>query len=117
MKRASALNLKNRLLVFSMLLAVLLATTGTALAGQWLFDPPIPGTPYHLWLPEGAAYSIRTEVKNNGMVKYVTWVRFDCEEGEYEAGINESETEPGNWIQHDEKRCGESIEFEGRYKP
>lgn len=117
MHRTATHTLKSRLLIVSMLLVVLLAMTGTALAGPWLFDPPIPGTPYHLWLPVGAEYSIRTEVKPNGMVNYATRVLFDCEEGEYEAGINESETEPGDWIQHDEKRCGESIEFKGHYRP
>ena len=117
MKHTQALTFRNRLLIFSVVLLTLLAMTGTALAGPWLFDPPIPGTPYHLWIPEGTEYRIDTRINDDGEVRFRVSVRYECDEGTYEAGINESATEPGDFLFYDTEECGDTITFRGRYNP
>ncbi len=104
------------LLVFS----VALATFSSAYAAFWM-DPPIDGTPYHVWVEEGAIFEITTNELGNGDIRFkVDVIQYECDEetGTYGAGINFSEKKPsedGEWIYHDTAICGKKIKFQGVY--
>lgn len=95
-------------------LSFLLMTYGTVLAaGAAWDDPVIPGTSLHVWVPEGAQVKIKTK-QHDDEVKFRVTVRYECDTGTYEAGINESDDKPGNWLWHDTAECGKKIKFDGK---
>ena len=104
------------LLVFS----VALATFSSAYAAFWM-DPPIDGTPYHVWVEEPAILNITVTELGNGDIRFkVDVIQYECDEetGTYSAGINKSASAPSpddKWIYHDTAICGKKIKFQGVY--
>ncbi|MBI4769037.1 MAG: hypothetical protein HY784_01135 [Chloroflexi bacterium] len=111
---------RTRALLVGLILIFSLSLTGLASAGTYWYDPAIPGTPLHVWLPDGSEYEIESEVKHDGTVKYKVEIEFEAEDGcvgSYEAGINASESAPGDWIDYKSADCGDEIKFKGKYTP
>lgn len=110
----SATKIKSTI-VLSVVTLLLVSTTGLASAGYGIWiDPPIDGTPLHLWFnPEnGSDYKITTHERDGG-VAFRTRVRNRSCEGQFEAGINASAVQPGDWNMHEFADCGNEIEFTG----
>lgn len=82
-------------------------------AGWGWEDPAIEGTPLHVWGPDGAEFEIWTWSLPHDRVLYYASVTFSCDEGSFEAGINQDETAPGDWLHYDQAACGHTAHFHG----
>ncbi len=111
----------SRTIILSLLVGtVALTTFSSAFAAFWM-DPPIDGTPYHVWVEDPAILNITVTELGNGDIRFkVDVIQYECDEetGTYGAGINFSEKKPskdGEWIYHDTAKCGKKIKFQGVY--
>jgi hypothetical protein len=102
------------LLVFS----VALATFSSAYAAFWM-DPPIPDTPYHVWVEPNAILNITVNELGNGDIRFkVDVIQYECDGETYGVGINESTIAPPDetaWIYHETATCGKKIKIQGVY--
>ena len=111
----------SRTIILSLLVGtVALTTFSSAFAAFWM-DPPIDGTPYHVWVEDAAILNITVTELGNGDIRFkVDVIQYECDEetGTYEAGINGSASAPSlddEWIYHDTAICGKKIKFQGVY--
>ncbi len=109
----------SRTMILSLLVfAVAFATFSSAYAAFWM-DPPIDGTPYHVWVEEPAILNITVNELGNGDIRFrVDVIQYECDGETYSAGINESALAPSpddEWIYHDTAICGKKIKFQGVY--
>ncbi|MEW5988191.1 MAG: hypothetical protein AB1791_16305 [Chloroflexota bacterium] len=98
------------LLVVSLVEILIVGSVG---AGWGWEDPAIEGTPLHVWGPAGAEFEIQTNVLPHDWVLYHVAVTYPCDEGTFEAGINQSVLAPGDWLYFDQAACGHTVRFHG----
>ena len=107
----------SRTIILSLLVGtVAFATFSSAYAAFWM-DPPIDGTPYHVWVEDTAILNITVNEQGNGDIRFkVDVIQYECDGETYEAGINLSdEPPPTDWIYHETALCGKKIKFQGVY--
>jgi hypothetical protein len=118
-RRVIEMSKLSRTIILSLLVGtVALTTFSSAFAAFWM-DPPIDGTPYHVWVEDAAILNITVTELGNGDIRFkVDVIQYECDEetGTYSAGINLSdEPPPTDWIFHDTAICGKKIKFQGVY--